>query len=95
MYRMCQAHVRLRRDALQLNLLTDDVVMQAEHSVQDAPVLLNWVCTAENDAVPGERTVPALIRAFPDAAQLTCKDLSYWTALVMHPSGWSGVFDRG
>ena len=44
---------------------------------------LEWVFTGENeDAVPGERTMPALIKAFPDAAQLTFSDLSYWTALV-------------
>lgn len=43
---------------------------------------LEWVFTGENEAVAGERTVPALIKAFPDAAQLAFSDLSYWTALV-------------
>ena len=46
---------------------------------------LEWVFTGENEAVAGERTVPALIKAFPDAAQLTFSDLSYWTALVRIP----------
>ena len=42
---------------------------------------LEWVFTGDQ-AVSEERTVPALLKAFPEAAQLTFSDLSYWTALV-------------
>ena len=42
---------------------------------------LEWVFTGDQ-AVSEERTVPALLKAFPEAADLTFLDFSYWTALV-------------
>ena len=42
---------------------------------------LVWVFEG-GPAVAGERTFPALVTAFPEAAEATFSDLSYWSALV-------------